>query len=110
MTVHCVRLIFNTDLGERLKAFDLTVPTWIVGSPYNNPAIEDLWLSKTGNITRFDAQEFDSLIGTIDEHHPGWRELEVHGSAREQAQPALAPYNGSYSGEDNDVFVFTRGD
>jgi hypothetical protein len=110
MSDHRVRLIFRTDFGERLKALDLAAPTWIVGSPLNNPAIEQFWLSKTGNITKFDAQDFDSLIGTIDEHHPSWRELEVHGLAREDAQSTLGSFNGSYSSEDADVFVFMRGD
>jgi hypothetical protein len=110
MTDHRVRLIFSTDFGERLKTLDLAAPTWIVGSPFNNPAIEELWRSEAGNITKFGAQDFDSLIGTIDEHHPSWRELEVHGLACEHAQSALGSYNGSYSSEDADVFVFIRGD
>jgi hypothetical protein len=110
MTDHRVRLIFRTDFRERLKTLDLSVPTWIVGSADNDPAISNLWASNAGNITKFDAQDFNSLLGTVDEHHPKWRVLEVHGLASEHAQPALGPYNGCYSSEDADVFVFTRGD
>lgn len=110
MTDRRVRLIFRTNFGERLKSLDLPAPTWIVGSVDNDPAISNLWASNAGDITRFDPQDFDSLLGTVDEHHPEWRELEVHGLAREHAQRALGPYDGSYSSEDAEVFVFMRSD
>jgi hypothetical protein len=110
MTGPRIRIIFRTDYGERLTTLDFAAPTWIVGSADNDPAISSLWASNAGDITRFAAQDFDTLLATVDEHHPQWRELEVHGLTREHAQSALRSYEGSYSSEDGDVFAFMKAD
>ena len=88
MTDYRVCIIFRTDFGERLRTLDLSTPIWIVQSADNDPVISDVWRAKAGNITKFDAQDLLSLLGTIDEHHAHWRELEVHGLAREDVQLA----------------------
>jgi hypothetical protein len=103
-----VCIIFDTDFGERLQTLDFRHPIWVVGSIKNDPAIRRLWLAKVGNITRFDAQDFDSLLPTIDEHHPRWRELEVQGLTREQVHATLAPFRGSYFTEGPNVFAFKK--
>ncbi|MFH1342178.1 MAG: hypothetical protein ABIL01_13415 [Pseudomonadota bacterium] len=107
MPDHRVRVIFRTDFGERLSTLNLAVPTWIVGSSDNDPTISSLWQAEAGSITKFVAQDFDSLLGTIDEHHPGWKELEVHGLNREHAQHTLH-HRGIYSSEGADTFVFEK--
>ena len=105
-----VRIIFRIDYGERLKTLDHTTPTWIVGSVDNDPTISGLWASNAGDITRFAAQDFDTLLATVDKHHPQWQELEVHGLTSEHAQFALRSYEGRYSSEDADAFIFMKAD
>src|SRR5690349_19889338 len=108
MSSERVRIIFDPEFGERLPTLDLRHPVWIVGSVRNDPAVRELWQAKAGDITRFDTQDFDWLLPTIDEHHPDWRELEVHGLPREQVHAALEGLEGSYLVEGPNVFVFAK--
>jgi hypothetical protein len=103
-----VCLVFIPDFGERLRRLDFTTPIWVVQSKDNEPVVTELWKSKTGNITSFQLQAFDQLLDTVDQHHPGWRELEVHGIALEEAERPLADYGGGQFTRTADGFLFQR--
>jgi hypothetical protein len=107
MTDNRVRIVFTADFGDALRQLDLSVQIWIVRSAQNDPVIADLWKAKMGNITSFQAQEFGQLADTINEHHPGWSELDVHGLRAEEAEMALAVYGGQFISAP-DGFVFRR--
>lgn len=103
-----VCIVFTADFGNHLRRFALGIPIWIVQSEQNDSVIADLWQSKAGNITSFQPQEFGELVGTVDQHHPGWRELEVHGLSDAEARGALAEYGGGHFTHLPDGFVFRR--
>ena len=103
-----VCIIFNTDFGESLRQLDLSAPVWIVQSEQNNPTIANLWKTKVGNVTSFRPQEFEELIDTVDQHHPGWVELEVHGLRSDEAEIVLVDYGGGHFTTTPDGFVFRR--
>jgi hypothetical protein len=103
-----VCIVFAADFGDHLRQLDLTVPVWIVQSEQNNPVIADLWKGKAGNITSFQPQEFGQLADTVDQHHPGWSELEVRGLRGEDAEGALAEYGGGHFTPTPEGFVFHR--
>ena len=86
MTDKPVQIIFRTDFRERLRDLDLSAPIWVIQSSDNDPVVYELWRAKAGNVTKFKSQDFDNLLPTIDEHHPGWRELQVYGVVQEVAQ------------------------
>jgi hypothetical protein len=44
----------------------------------------------------------------VDQHHPGWSELEVHGSDAESVKFTLADYGSGDYTETIDGFVFRR--
>lgn len=103
-----VCIVVEPKFGEQLRGLDYSVPIWIVQSPDNDPFVSELWDAKTGDITRFKPQPFAQLIDTVDEHHPKWSELEMHGLGAESAKLTLAGYgNGDYA-ETTDGFVFRR--
>ena len=101
-------LVFNPDFGERLRRLDFSKPIWVVQSTDNEPVVADLWQSKSGNITSFRPQAFDQLLDTVDQHHPGWRALEVYGVAREEAEGPLAEYGSGQTTSFADGFLFQR--
>jgi hypothetical protein len=90
-------IILDSEFGSRLRGVDKSGPIWIVQSLANDPVIADLWKSKTGNVTSFRAQEFGTLIETVDQHHPDWRELEVHGFDPENAAVVLVEFGGVFA-------------
>ena len=108
MTDKPVQIIFRTDFGERLRDLDLSAPIWVIQSSDNDPVVYELWRAKAGNITKFKSQDFDNLLPTIDEHHPGWRELQVYGVVQEVAQRALTTQRGEFSSKAADVFLFRK--
>jgi hypothetical protein len=87
-----VYIILEPNFGANLTQLDLAAPIWIVQSTGNNPTVDRLWRAKAGDVTSFRPQGFAELIGTVDEHHPGWTELEVHGLCAADAEEALAEY------------------
>lgn len=103
-----VCIVFNADFGEALYQLDLSIPIWIVQSQQNNPVVADLWKAKAANITSFQPQEFGQLVDTVDQHHPGWSELEVRGVRGGDAAGALAEFGGGHFIPIPDGFVFHR--
>jgi len=84
-----ISLIVDPALGAR--AFELAErgPVWLVVSPANRQTAEQLWRRDgvpLGWVTVFDPDGDKSeeivtnLLATIDEHHPGWRWLEIFGA------------------------------
>ena len=70
--------VFDPNYGTRLRALSVRAPIWIVQSAENNPVVEQL-RSAGQDITTFLPGTLLDWMSTIDEHHPGWRTLEVHG-------------------------------
>lgn len=103
-----VCIVVSADFGDSLRKLDLTVPIWIVQSEQNDPVIAELRRAKAGNITSFRAQDFGDLADTVDLHHPGWGELEVHGLQIEQTKMVLAEYGSGRFISIPDGFVFHR--
>ena len=101
-------LEFSASLFHSLYCINYSFPIWIVQSPDNDPPVSELWSAKIGNVTRFQPQSFAQLIDTVDQHHPTWSELEVHGLRAESAKLALVDYGGGDYTETNDGFVFRR--
>ncbi|WP_316231923.1 hypothetical protein [Bradyrhizobium sp. SZCCHNR1051] len=108
MTDKCLCLVFDTQFGERLRDIDSSSPIWIVQSKDNGPIVSDLWQANVGNITSFKPQNFDLLLGTVDEHHPGWSELEVIGIKADAAKGTLEQYGNGEVRETTTGFHFTR--
>src|SRR5262249_14099158 len=85
-------IILEANFGADLERLDKSAPIWIVQSCSNDAVVEDLWRSKTGNITSFRNESFDQLIDTVDQHHPGWTELDVYGLCAADGEAPLAAY------------------
>lgn len=92
-----VFVIFDPEFGPELRDVPMSAPIWIVESFTNNPIIAECWQEKLGNITSFRPQSLGQLIYTVDQHHPGWRELNIIGSTMENDSSALDDYGtGSF--------------
>ena len=102
-----VCVVVDPTFGARLRGLEKTNPIWIVQSPANDPVISELWASKTGDITSFQALAFDQLIDDVEMHHPDWHELEVHGLSANDATAVLGEFEGSFVPTD-DGFLFRR--
>jgi len=94
--------------GKHLAKLDKTMPVWVVQSVQNNTVVEELRRSGAINITTFVPEEFGPLMETIDEHHFGWRELEVYGLNAGDAAAALAAFGGGAFTSFHDGFSFER--
>jgi hypothetical protein len=93
---------------EHLESLDQTVPVWAVQSPQNNAVTAQLRKAGRSNITSFQLEEFGTLIETVDQHHPEWRELEVYGLAVGDAVAALGRFGGGMFTPTQDGFMFQR--
>jgi hypothetical protein len=103
-----VCIVVEPNFGARLSDLDYSLPIWVVQSRGNDSFVSELWSAKIGNVTRFQPQPFAQLLDTVDQHHPGWSELEVHGSDAESVKFTLADYGSGDYTETIDGFVFRR--
>jgi hypothetical protein len=103
-----VRIILNPIFGAQLERLDKSAPIWIVQSAANDPVIAELWQARAGDITSFRPQDFGQLIGTVDQHHPGWLELDVYGLSAEDGAAALAEYGDGTTAPSDQGFQFRR--
>jgi hypothetical protein len=103
-----VCIVFAADFGDALRQLDLSIPIWIVRSPQNDPVIAELWNAKVGSVTSFRPEDFDQLVDTVDQHHPGWNVLDVHGLRHDKAEETLAEYGGGQFEPTSDGFTFRR--
>lgn len=103
-----VCIIFDTDFGEQLQTLDLRHPIWIIGSIKNDPCIRRLWLAAVGNITKFDAQDLDCLLPTIDEHCPLGESLRCKGWLASKSAPHLGPLEAAFLPKDQMRSYFGR--
>ncbi|MEP6831311.1 MAG: hypothetical protein ABI963_13295 [Rhizomicrobium sp.] len=108
MTDRRVCIVLNREFGTNLRNLEKSVPIWIVQSATNDPVIAEFWKTKTGNITSFLPQEFKQLVDTVDQHHPGWCELEVHGLSATSALAVLGEIDGGAFNSTIDGFVFEK--
>jgi hypothetical protein len=104
-----VLLIFDPQFGEKLRPLASASPIWIINSSENDAVAHDLWSSKIGNITTFKPADFGELLDTIDEHHSGWKELEVIGETlTDNASEALLAHKPSTVVSTNAGFLVKR--
>jgi hypothetical protein len=102
-------LIFDPHFGEKLRPLATSSPIWIINSSDNDAVAHDLWKSKVGNITTFKPAHFTDLIDTVDEHHYGWKELEVIGETlTENASASVSRYTAAISIATEDGFFVKR--
>lgn len=104
-----VSIVFAADFGEALRSLDLSFPVWIVQSGQNDLVIAELRKAKMARgITSFRPQEFGQLVDTVDQHHPGWTELDVFGLQAEDAKQALLEYGQGHFNPTPSGFAFRR--
>ena len=104
-----VLLIFDPHFGDKLRPLTSGSPIWIINSSENDAVAHDLWNDKVGNITTFRPADFTELLGTVDDHHAGWKELEVIGETlTDSASKALLAYQPSSVVPTNAGFLVKR--
>ncbi len=117
-----VTLVVDPDFGQRAKAQSKVGPLWVVGSPANKRAIEELWATEVSPYanapTYFAAVAGRSReeaahisIGTVHDHHPDWQIFEVVGVGLSGL--LLEELRGCAAGSAKETptgFVFTRED
>src|SRR5882762_3517508 len=85
-----VVLVVDRNFGSKLVELANKVHTWIVDTPVNLPAVQEMRakgkpFSLQYGVTVFDDVALapdelaESMLGSIDEHHPDWNRLEVWG-------------------------------
>jgi hypothetical protein len=87
-----VALVMSEDAGNLLPGLASRVPVWVVGTPSNTALAQSIWSQTSGpsqlqrSVTTFvPGKPFEplakaaSLVGTIEEHHPGLQNIEVFG-------------------------------
>jgi hypothetical protein len=102
-------IVLNPAFGAHLENFEKQMPVWVVQSVENDKAVADLRRSGRSNLTSFVQEDFSDLLASIDEHHPGWRELEIHGTGiDESAKPLMERFGGGMFTPFGAGFVFSR--
>ena len=116
-----VVVVFDRDFAHRLDEL-MGRDSWIVGSPVNSPAIEQIWKTdRDFSVTVFKdygeplEDAFDEILATVDLHHgefsedPPYRRVEVFGVQPDQpALASLARFGFELEAATRDGFVARR--
>lgn len=115
-----VTLVVDPIFGQRAIKHAELGPLWILDTPENKRAIEEIWAAKssrfvdsptllTGYSDHTPEETARICVGTVHDHHPSWRTFEIIGA--EESQSLIAALkecaNGS-SRKTREGFIFER--
>jgi hypothetical protein len=117
-----VVVIVDRNFGSSVEDVATHYHTWIIDTPANRIAVEGIWKLRRSqpesskSLTLFDDQPSMSLddllatmLGTIEEHHPGLNRVEVRGiSFTPLIEQALRDFGFGNVTSHTDGFVVTR--
>lgn len=107
--VRRVCLVMDRSFGTRLEALPKDVAVWVVASDENSPAATKLWEATGQSVSTFREQPFSDIVPTVDMHHLGWRELEVHGeSPSPETMDTLREFGPGDTSPITGGFIFVR--